>query len=206
VPASVFRVGVAVPGQGVDAQSMSSGWDRSWAAHYGGCDGIGSPGASCRSDLAARTAPDWFPVALVPKENPYYVGLPYNDVDPGADRTAVPWSRDPGYAEHLRDRTFSLLKNRWVQVTGASGTCYAQVEDTGPGASDPGYVLRGDRPARTPALNLSPALARCLGITDPAAVTPVDWAFVDRPPSGPWTAVVTTRQVSGPDDDSGRRP
>jgi hypothetical protein len=205
VPASVFRVGVALPGQGVDGQSLSSGWDRSWAAHYGGCDGYGSVGASCRSDLAARTAPDWFPVALVPKENPYYVGLPYNDVgDP--DRAAVPWAYDPGYAEHVGDRAFSFVKNRWVQVTGANGSCYAQVEDTGPGASDPGYVLRAAPPAHTPALNLSPALARCVGVTDPAAGTRVDWAFVDRPPAGPWTAVVTSRQVSGPGDESGRRP
>ena len=205
VPASVFRVGVTLPGQGVDAQSLSSGWDRSWAAHYGGCDGYGSVGASCRSDLTARTAPDWFPVSLVPKENPYYVGLPYNDLgDP--QRAAVPWARDRGFAEHLRDRTFSFVKNRWVQVTGASGSCYAQVEDTGPGGSDPGYVLGAARPARVPALNLSPALARCVGVTEPAAVTRVDWTFVDRPPAGPWTAVVTSRQVSGPGDESGRRP
>ncbi len=206
VPASVFHVGVEAPGQGVDAQSVSSGWDRAWAEHYGGCDGLGPVGTSCRSDLADRRPPDWFPVALVPKENPYYVGLPYNDLTHPSDRGAVPWARDPGYAEHLRDPGFSLIKNRWVQVTGANGSCYAQVEDTGPGPSDPDYVLRGAAPRHTPALNLSPALARCIGVSDPTAVTDVDWAFVDRPPPGPWTAVVTSRQVSGGDDDSGRRP
>lgn len=202
VPASVFRIGAQVPGQGDDEQSLRSGWDRDWAAHFGGCDGYGSPGASCRSDLAGRTPPDWFPVALVPKENPYYLGLPYNDLDDLAGRTASPWARDPGYAKHLADPTFSLVKNRWVQVTGTTGSCYGQVEDTGPGRSDAGYVLGAARPAHTPAINLSPALARCVGMTDAAAGGRVDWAFVDRPPAGPWTAVPTSRQA----DQNGRRP
>ena len=202
VPASVFRVGVEVPGRGDDGQSLRSGWDRNWAAHFGGCDGYGSVGAACRSDLAARTPPDWFPVALLPKENPYYVGLPYNDLGDRAGRAAIPWARDPGFAEHLGNPSFSLIKNRWVQVTGRTGSCYAQVEDTGPGPSDAGYVLRGARPAHTPAINLSPALARCVGVLDAAAASLVDWAFVDRPPAGPWTAVPTTRQA----DQDGRAP
>jgi len=201
VPASVFQIGVEVPGQGEDAQSVRSGWDRNWAAHFGGCDGYGSAGVTCRSDLAGRTSPDWFPVALVPKENPYYVGLPYNDLDDLAGRAASPWAHDPGYAQHLADPAFSLLKNRWVQVTGSTGSCYAQVEDTGPGPSDAGYVLGAARPGHTPAINLSPAVARCIGVTDAATGIRVDWAFVDRPPTGPWTAVLTTRQS----DPDGRR-
>jgi peptidoglycan/LPS O-acetylase OafA/YrhL len=202
VAASVFRVGVLVPGQGDDGQSVRSGWDRNWAAHFGGCDGYGSVGAACRSDLAGRTPPDWFPLALVPQENPYYVGLPYNDLDDRGRRAAIPWARDPGYREHLRDGSFSLIKNRWVQVTGGTGSCYAQVEDTGPGPSDATYVLAGARPAHAPAINLSPALARCVGVTDAAPGARVDWAFVDRPPAGPWTAVPTGRQA----DQDGRRP
>jgi hypothetical protein len=202
VPATVFRIGVMVPGRGDDAQSLRSGWDRDWAAHYGGCDGYGSVGPACRSDLAGRTPPDWFPVAMVPKENPYYVGLPYNDLEDPGRAAVIPWARDHGYVEHLRDRSFSLIKNRWVRVTGRTGSCYAQVEDTGPGLSDPGYVLRGARPAQTPAINLSPALGRCVGVTDAAGLTHVAWAFVDRPPTGPWTAVPTTRQA----DQNGRRP
>jgi len=201
VTASVFRVGVLVPGLGDDGQSIRSGWDRNWAVHFGGCDGYGSVGAACRSDLAGRTAPDWFPIALVPKENPYYVGLPYNDLADPARRPAIPWARDPGYREHLPDASFSLIKNRWVQVTGHTGSCYAQVEDTGPGPSDAAYVLAGARPVHTPAINLSPALARCVGVTDAAPGTRIDWAFVDRPPAGPWTAVPTMRQA---DQDGGR--
>jgi len=185
----------------LDEQSLRSGWDRDWAAHFGGCDGYGSAGVTCRSDLAGRTSPDWSPVALVPKENPYYVGLPYNDLDDLAGRAASPWAHDPGYAQHLADPAFSLLKNRWVQVTGSTGSCYAQVEDTGPGPSDAGYVLGAARPGHTPAINLSPAVARCIGVTDAATGIRVDWAFVDRPPTGPWTAVLTTRQS----DPDGRR-
>jgi hypothetical protein len=201
VPASVFRIGVLVPGQGDDGQSLRSGWDRNWAAHFGGCDGYGSVGAACRSDLAGRTPPDWFPRALVPKENPFYVGLPYNDLDDPGRRAAIPWAHDQAYREHLADPSFSLLKNRWVQVTGPTGSCYAQVEDTGPGPSDAAYVLGVARPAHTPAINLSPSLARCVGVTDASPAARVDWAFVDRPPAGPWTAVPTTRQS----DQDGRR-
>jgi hypothetical protein len=114
----------------------------------------------------------------------------------------IPWAREHGYAEHLANRAYSLVKNRWVRVTGNTGSCYAQVEDTGPGPSDPGYVLGRAPAAHTPAINLSPALGRCVGVTDAAEATHVDWAFVDRPPTGPWTAVPTTRQA----DQNGRRP
>jgi hypothetical protein len=205
VPASVFRIGAVVPREGVDGQSLQSGWDRDWARHYGGCDGFGPVGLWCASDLTDRTGPDWFPVGMVPKENPYYVGLPYNDLLDISGRGAIPWARDPGYAEHLGDERFSLVKNRWVQVTGPAGTCSGQVEDTGLG-TDPGYVLGAAAPQRTPAINLSPALAGCVGITDASAVTAVDWAFVDRPAPGPWTVVVTRRQANVTGDPNGRRP
>jgi peptidoglycan/LPS O-acetylase OafA/YrhL len=206
VPATVFRIGALVPGRGADGQSLQSGWDRDWALHYGGCDGHGVPGVACRSDLAERTGPDWFPVDAVPQENPYYVGLPYNDLLDAADRAAVPWAGDPGYAEHRGDRTFSLLKNRWVRVTGPAGSCDAQVEDTGPGPQDAPYVLGSAAPAHDPAINLGPALAACVGLRDTGAGARVDWSFVAVPRPGPWTAVVTTRQAGRQGDQSGRQP
>jgi len=70
--------------------------------------------------------------------------------------------------------------------------------ESAPPTSEPSSA----RPGHTPAINLSPAVARCIGVTDAATGIRVDWAFVDRPPTGPWTAVLTTRQA----DQDGRRP
>jgi peptidoglycan/LPS O-acetylase OafA/YrhL len=199
IPATVFWIGaIGVRQAGGDGQSVVSAWDTSWTQHYGGCDGVGSPGRGCRPDVRLRVAPDFYPTAVVPKENPYYVGLPYNDLSStkSTDRYRIPWATAPGFADHLHDRTVSFLKNRWVGVTGPGGTCYAQVEDSGPGATDPGYVLGTDRPAGILGINLSPAVVRCIGLDVQAGSGSVGWQFVDAPPAGPWARIITTRQVS----------
>jgi peptidoglycan/LPS O-acetylase OafA/YrhL len=193
VPAALVRIGAVTRGR-VGGQGLRSGWDEAWAAHYGGCDGVGTVGAGCRSDLGQRHAPDWFPTAMAPRENPYYVGLPYNDLGSEADRTTLAWAGDPGYIGRTGDRRFSFLKNRWVAVTMGNDRCYAQVEDTGPGSSDPAYVAGSRTPSHTPAITLSPAVVGCLGLSGDGPLT-VSWRFVDAPPDGPWTRVVTTRQV-----------
>jgi hypothetical protein len=193
VRAALVRIG-AVTAEGEGGQSLRSGWDGAWASHYGGCDGVGTVGARCRSDLGQRHAPDWFPTAMTPRENPYYVGLPYNDLGAEADRGALAWGADPGYAGRTGDRRFSFLKNRWVAVAVRNDFCYAQVEDTGPGVSDPAYVAGSAPPSRAPSITLSPAIVGCLGLTGDRPLT-VSWRFVDAPPDGPWTRVVTTRQV-----------
>src|SRR5204863_4973205 len=121
----------------------------------------------------------------VARENPYYLGIPFNDLGAGVDRSRIPWAADPGYDGRLGDRGFSFLKNRWVRVDGPRGSCYAQVEDVGPGPSDPGYVLGAARPRSASGINLSPAVAGCLGIRAAVADAPVaatdHWAFAGRP-------------------------
>ena len=203
VPATVFWVGAIRPreylDEGHEGQSVASAWDSAWAEHFGGCDGIGPVGAECEADTTDREAPAYFPTETVPRENPYYVGLPFNDLSSRGrvDRDRIPWARDPGYAEHLRNRGVSFLKNRWVAVTGPAGTCYAQVEDTGPGPVDPDYVFGGVRPRARYGINLSPALWRCAGLDlESATDAVVDWRFAEAPRPGPWTQLVTTRQVS----------
>jgi hypothetical protein len=199
IPATVFWVGtVSAQGAGGDGQSLLSAWDSAWAEHFGGCDGVGAAGRECASDVERRTAPDWFPTAIVPRENPYYVGLPYNDLSSpkSTDRYRIPWAADQGFAIHLNDRTVSFMKNRWVGVTGPAGTCYAQIEDSGPGAVDPDYVLGTGRPSNPHGINLSPAVTRCVGLAAEAGSGDVDWRFVDAPPPGPWGRVITSRQVS----------
>jgi peptidoglycan/LPS O-acetylase OafA/YrhL len=200
IPATTFWIGAVAPQNpgGDDAQSLASAWDGHWSEHYGGCDGLGRPGVGCISDGRLRRAPDWFPTAIAPQENPYYVGLPYNDLasPKSTDRMRIPWAVDPGFAVHLHDRTVSFLKNRWVQVSGPTGTCYAQVEDSGPGLQDPDYVLGTGRPTGTSGINLSPALGRCIGLGADAGGGTVGWRFVDVPRPGPWARVITSRQVS----------
>lgn len=197
VPTQLFWIGAVAPGaSGEDAQSISSSWDSRWAQHYGGCDGIGPVGRLCRSDAGLRTGPGWLPTSTVPLENPYYVALPFNDLTSTGvlDRDRVPWSTDPGYAGRMTDRTVSFLKNRWVAVTGPQGTCYAQVEDTGPGRHDADYVFGDARPDGV-GMTVSPAVARCVGL-DPDATGLLDWQFVETPLAGPWADLITTRQVS----------
>ena len=198
IAASVLRIGAVGRQDTEDGQSVSSSWDMQWAKHFGGCDGLGDVGSGCGSDLTARTGPDWFPTVTTPLENPYYVGLPYNDLGDGAfaQRSRVPWASDPGYAAHRSDPTVSLMKNRWVKVSGPDGACFAQVEDTGPGPVDPDYVLGTAAPASPHGISLSPALYRCVGLTSAQEQGTVDWQFVDAPTTGPWTRVITTRQVS----------
>jgi hypothetical protein len=198
VLAMQFRLGAIVSQRdGYDGQSVSSAWDARWAQHYGGCDGLGPVGVACSADTAARRGPDWFPTVTVPRENPYYVALPFDDLVPNGTtgRERMAWSQDPGFAGRQGDRTVSFLKNRWVSVSGPAGTCFAQVEDTGPGAPDPAYVFDAEAPKDYYGMHLSPALFRCLGFDGTALDGRVDWAFVDAPDQGPWATLVTSRQV-----------
>src|SRR5205085_10002986 len=46
-----------------------SAWDAEWVAHYGGVD---NPKPSARRD--------YIPVRFIPRQNPFYCALPYNDL------------------------------------------------------------------------------------------------------------------------------
>jgi len=49
-----------------------SSWDLNWTVNYGGFD---------TPEIANRS--NYIPVAFVPRQNPFYVALPYNDVPYG---------------------------------------------------------------------------------------------------------------------------
>jgi hypothetical protein len=206
VVATVFWVGEP-QGNGSSENNAISAWDDRWQQHYGGFD-----------DPARRAFPFFPPFRA--GENPFYLDLPYNDFDddgdPRADRMrVVPWAKQLAAsvaAADRADRPYSLLKNRWVKlwrrVGGRTLTCYGQIEDAGPYVyDDAAYVFgsRDPRPrsreANNAGLDVSPALRDCLrfpGLND--AETRVSWQFVERAavPKGPWTIVVTTRQVYWP--------
>jgi hypothetical protein len=198
VTATVFWIGEP-KGNGSSEDNAVSAWDDAWLAHYGGVD-----------DPGPRTAANgWFPTAFVPKENPFYFDLPYNDFDdagrPRADRTkVVPWAHR--YRAQLRRRApFSLLKNRWAKLVRGDRVCYAQWEDSGPYVYDDAAYVFGsndrrprNRLAQRAGMDVSPAVRDCLGFEGLNTDTnKVDWQFLEaeQVPRGPWKRVVTRRQV-----------
>jgi hypothetical protein len=191
-----------------DGSQVYSTYDAQWQAHYGGCDGVISDG-QCQTER--RTAANgYFPTAMSPRQNPFYLDLPFDDVNNDAAfhqrGQVIPWAGDPRYANSVDDPSVSLMKNRWVQLRHSGHVCYGQIEDAGPGDyDDAGYVFGTDdaRPANTrfngAGLDVSPALNGCLAFADLNGDDDrVDWQFVDdtNVPAGPWTKIVTTSGVS----------
>lgn len=179
--ATVFWVG---EGEGEDngfISNVPSAWDEDWMEHYGGVD---SRDNRC----------GFQPCAFVPKENPFYVALPYNDLeDDGrkkANAVGIPWN-DPS-------ATKSVLKNRWIEVRHEGTVCYGQWQDVGPFEEDDIEYVFGDAPnpknqyGEKAGIDLSPALADCLGVDGSDGV---QWRHVEfkNVPTGDWTQIITTR-------------
>ncbi|CAN5577826.1 hypothetical protein BH20VER3_BH20VER3_19250 [soil metagenome] len=155
-----------------------SSWDPNWTRNYGGYD---NPDPSRRHD--------YIPINFVPRQNPFYCALPYNDVSRGQFKPeapiVVPWFR-----QAFVQQGHSVCKGRWVAIRRGNRLCYAQWEDCGPFRTDHyQYVFRNERPKpnlnRGAGLDVSPAVRDYLGL-GPTSVT--DWQFVevrDVPP-GPW--------------------
>jgi hypothetical protein len=208
VVATTFWVGEIFDPEASDGSQVISTYDSQWLAHYGGCDGITVSG-DCQTET--RTADNgFFPSSMTPGENPFYLDLPFDDInDPAAFArrgSVIPWADDPGYAGRVQDPSFSYMKNRWVEITKGTQTCYAQIEDAGPGEyNDAQYVFgaANERPKNgkfnSAGMDVSPAVNGCLGFTDVNGEDDqVDWRFVefaDVPP-GPWRTQVTTSNVT----------
>lgn len=208
IVATTFWVGEIFDPNAADGSQVYSTYDSHWQAHYGGCDGVVTKG---RCQTERRTAANgFFPTRMTPKENPFYLDVPYDDLnDKTGFRmrcTVVPWASDPGYAGHCTDTSFSYMKNRWVRITGPNGhTCYGQIEDAGPGQyHDAGYVFGSSnaRPANHryggAGADVSPALNGCLGFAElNGDGDHISWQFVDESavPGGPWRRIVTTSGV-----------
>jgi hypothetical protein len=173
--ATVFWVGEQAA-QGNPVSNMESAWDPSWVTHFGGEDNPDN-----------RTS--FLPVAFTPKQNPFYVALPYNDVDdhhtkPEAAKV-IPWFND----SFVRDGQ-SVCKDRWVAIRHGKRICYAQWEDVGPFQIDHWqYVFGTERPRpnanHDAGIDVSPAVREYLGMSGMDAC---DWKFVNsyEVPNGPW--------------------
>lgn len=106
---TTFWVGEIFDPTSPDGSQVISTYDSAWMTHYGGCDGVIVSG---KCETEARTAQNgYFPNHMTPHENPFYLDLPFDDVNDSnafAQRTSViPWANDPGYAGHTTDQNFS---------------------------------------------------------------------------------------------------
>ena len=134
-----------------------SSWDANWTRNYGGFD---NPDSS----RVATTSRSRF----VPRQNPFYCALPYNDVTHGQFKPeaplVIPWFKQ-AYAEPGH----SVCKDRWLAIRKGNRTCYAQWEDCGPFRTDHfQYVFQNERPKpnlnRGAGLDVSPAVRDYLGL------------------------------------------
>ncbi len=233
IVSTTFWVGEMFNANLSDGSQACSTYDSQWDLHFsgvatqmlpakaagcagsyaGGCDGVWS-GGKCATEK--RTAANgYFPSAMTPRENPFYLDLPFDDLnDPTAFAQrcqVIPWAKqiDPAGA-HCSDGNFSYMKNHWVKIVGPNGnTCYGQIEDAGPSHGslyhDAAYVF-GSTDARPvqgqfndAGMDVSPALNGCLGFAELDGENDhVTWQFVDalNVPAGSWTKVVTTSGVT----------
>jgi hypothetical protein len=172
---TVFWVG-ELPTKNNPVPNTKSSWDKSWLANFGGVD---SPS---RRD-------GWIPVGFTPRQNPFYVALPYNDITKKGTKPeakhVIPW-----FSRTFKRDGQSVCKGRWVAIRKGDRVCYAQWEDCGPFRTDHWeYVFGNERPKPNlnggAGLDVSPAVRDYLGLSG-RDVT--DWRFVEtwEVPPGPW--------------------
>jgi hypothetical protein len=175
---TVFWVGER-PTANNPVPNYKSSWDVRWAQNYGGLD---NPDPSQRKNYS--------PARFTPRQNPFYVALPYNDVTRGTTkseaRRAIPW-----FKQAFERPGKSVLKGRWVAIKRGGRICYAQWEDCGPFRTDHWqYVFGNQRPLpnlnQGAGLDVSPAVRDYLMM---GGKDVCDWKFVEARdvPAGPWT-------------------
>jgi hypothetical protein len=204
---TTFWVGEIFDPNASDGSQEISTYDSRWLESYGGCDGVSEDGG-CETEQ--RTADnDYFPTRMEPRENPFYLDLPFDDINNeeafAMRGGVVPWANQEPYASRVGDRRFSLMKNRWVELRNGDRVCFGQIQDAGPAVYDDARYVFGskdERPANRAfngaGLDVSPALNGCLGFRDINGQSDdVHWRFVDEQdvPDGPWARIVTTRGV-----------
>jgi hypothetical protein len=179
IKATVFWVG-ELPTANNPTPNTKSSWDVNWTASFGGFD----------DPDPAQRAPDYRPAAFVPKQNPFYVALPYNDCIDYQTTKAEAARIIPWFSSTFRQHGKSVCRDRWIAVRMNDRTCYAQWSDCGPFVTtDADYVFGNARPSNTQndgaGIDLSPAVRDYLGLR---GMGRVDWRFVEAQevPDGPW--------------------
>jgi hypothetical protein len=174
---TIFWIG-EMPTTNNPVPNHKSSWDPDWTRNYGGYD---NPEPSRRHD--------YIPINFVPRQNPFYCALPYNDVSHGQFKPEAPMVV-PWFRQAFVQQGHSVCKDRWIAIRRGSRVCYAQWEDCGPFRTDHyQYVFRNELPKMNlnhgAGLDVSPAVRDYLGLGQTSLT---DWQFVevrDVPP-GPW--------------------
>ena len=180
ITATYFYIGELAT-QNNPTPNTASSWDSMWDDNYGGFDD---------PDPANRDPKTFAPKAFTPRLNPFYVALPYNDIQQGGPRPeaekVIPW-----YHRDKEGKYESVCRGTWVQIWYNGRYCFAQWEDVGPFCVDDWqYVFGGERPRNRAndcaGIDISPAVRDYLGIKGGTAK--VHWRFVDFSlvPGGPW--------------------
>jgi hypothetical protein len=173
IVATVFWIGET----GSGPTNARSAWDKNWVSNYGGVD-----------DPVRRRG--YEPTGFRPRENPFYVALPYCDMRAGRLKPeaakVVPW-----FIAQFRGVGSSVCKGHWLKIRHGAKICYAQWEDAGPFSTDSsGYVFGDERPLPNvnhgAGIDVSPAIRDYLGL---GSLGLVDWRFVEQTevPIGPWS-------------------
>ncbi len=162
------------------SDNAKSAWDANWKENFGGVD---SPESEQRQDFHPR--------AFVPRLNPFYCALPYNDVTEVATKPeaskVIPWF----HRDFVREGA-SVCRGYWLSIRNPRNgrIAYAQWNDVGPHGSDQfEYVFGNKRPNKNPnhgaGLGVSPAVRDYLGLS---STDVTDWRFVEvrEVPKGPW--------------------
>lgn len=180
ITATVFWIGED-PSTNNPVHNHKSSWDSEWKGNYGGFD---------NPDPLHRTM-DFRPKTFTPRQNPFYVALPYNDVTRGEHKPEasriIPW-----FQREFSEKGQSVCKGKWVQIIYNKRSCFAQWEDCGPFTTEDWPYVFGDKPPvnkqnKGAGIDISPAVRDYLGIPGGAAL--VHWRFVEfyRIPRGPWS-------------------
>jgi len=176
VVSTVFWVGEEATANNPVA-NKSSAWDVNWEENFGGFD-----------DPDDRDG--YLPRGFVPKANPFYIALPYNDLDRAGGHRFEASEVIPWFWRDYRGNGISVCKDRWIAVHCRGKVCYAQWEDVGPFEIDHWEYVFGDeapRPNRNggAGIDVSPAVRDFLGLESGERV---QWRFVNERdvPRGPW--------------------
>ena len=185
-----------------------SSWDAQWQANFGGYD---DPEPANR--IANHTTGEFRPKGFVPKLNPFYVALPYNDVASQGGHKSEAAKVIPWFARLNPESGKTVCKGRWLQIYRGGRSCFAQWEDCGPWDTDDWEYVFGTKPPKTKqngsaGLDLSPAVRDYLGMQSGEKV---HWRFVEagQVPYGPWkkygqetatvpTGALTSTRVTAP--------
>jgi hypothetical protein len=184
ITCTIFWIG-ELPTENNPTPNTKSSWDTNWVENFGGYD---DPDPANR--IASHATGEFRPRAFVPKLNPFYIALPYNDVvsyrehKPEAARV-IPW-----FARYRPEPGKTVCKGRWLKIFRGGRSCFAQWEDCGPWETDDWNYVFGNKPPRTTqnggaGIDLSPAVRDYLGLK---SGDKVHWRFVEsgQVPYGPW--------------------